>query len=256
MSHIKYIDSGSQDLGEAQATLIKVCNDGRMHANDLSDFIKRAAAPIVDAMKKIALHKGEIPIHLIALGATEYYGPNRNFDGFTEECCRKYHDTFVKHARWFHGHQNRDKAKSYGIIKYSSYNEPMHRIELVVALNGTKEAAERNKGLLAEKELEKLARDDDNWSVSMACKVAYDVCSMCGNKAKTRADYCLGEDEGGSCPGGGCKYNLGKVAEDGRMTYVDNPHPLWFDISDVYKPADRIAYVFGPVGDYRSGSSK
>ena len=78
----------------------------------------------------------------------------------------------------------------------------------------------------------------------MACRVPYDVCSNCGNKAKTRAEYCTSD----TCSRGGCKDNLTKVGEDGHILHVDNPNPTWFDISDVFRPADRIAY--GGKADY------
>ncbi len=250
--HTKLILPGSYAFEVPALQMVKVASGG-LRGDDLKSFIKRAGAKMADAMQHIQLAPGEVPIHLIAIGATEWYGPNRNGDGFTEACCRKYHPTFKKYARWYRNHQNKDTSKSYGIVKHSSYNEDMHRIELIVALNGTKEAARRNKGLLADKELEKIASDKEDWGVSMACKVAYDVCSVCGNKAPTRADYCTGIEEGGSCPGGGCKNNMCKVAEDGTRTYVDNPHPSYFDISDVYKPADYIAYVFGKMVKAASG---
>jgi hypothetical protein len=252
MGMTKIIMPGSYDFGCASTQIVKAASRG-LHGHDLGMFIKRAGLNMADAMSKISFAPGEVPIHLIAIGATEYYGPNRNGDGFTESCCRKYHDTFVKHARWYRNHANKDPKKSFGVIKYSAYNDSMHRLELIVALNGTKEAAKRNGGLLADRELEKIASGKEDWGVSMACKVAYDVCSGCGNKAKTRDDYCLGLDEGGTCKYGGAKYNLCKVAEDGHILHVDNPHPTWFDISDVFRPADRIAYVLGPMKKAASG---
>lgn len=242
----KIIPAGSYSFDEPLSQIIKLSDRG-LRGSDLGGFIKRAGIKMADMMKKVAFEPGEVPIHLIAIGATEYYGPNRNGDGFTESCCRKYHNTFVKHARWYRNHKNKDTSQSYGIIKASAYNETMHRLELLVALNGTKEAATRNKGLVADKELEKLASGKEDWGVSMACKVAWDVCSVCGNRARTRDDYCLGVDEGGDCLGGGCKNNLCKVAENGIITYVDNPDPTWFDISDVFRPADRIAFVMGSM---------
>jgi hypothetical protein len=248
MGMVKLILPGSYDFGEANTQLIKMAAAG-ITGNDLRAFIKRAGHKMADAMQKLSFGPGEIPIHLIAIGATEYYGPNRNGDGFSEACCKRYHDTFVKHARWYRNHQNKDPQKSYGVIKYSAYNDTMHRLELIVALNGTKEAARRNGGLLADKELEKIASGKEDWGVSMACKVAYDVCSGCGNRAKTKADYCTAS----TCPYGGAADNLCKVAEDGHILHVDNPHPTWFDISDVYRPADRIAYVFGKLEKAASG---
>jgi hypothetical protein len=116
----------------------------------------------------------------------------------------------------------------------------MRRVELLAMLNKTKEAADRNGGLVADQELEKLAKGDD-LPVSMACRVSHDVCSGCGNKAKTRDDYCTGS----TCKYGGCKDNLTKIASDGHLLHVDNPTPTWFDMSKVYRPADRIAYGGG-----------
>lgn len=243
MSIIKVLSPNSQKLGDAVAKMIKLSRSGLV-GQDLRDFVKRAGHPFVDMLRQVTFEKGEVPIHLIALGDTETYGPNRNGDGFKTAACRKYHDTFVKFARFYRNHKNKDKSKSYGVVKLSMFNEPMRRIELIVALNGTKEAAERNGGLVADDELEKLANDRET-GVSMACRVAYDVCSGCGNRAKSRSEYCKGTDEGGMCKAGGLKNRICTVLNDGHILHADNPHPEFFDISHVHRPADRIAYVFG-----------
>lgn len=173
------------------------------------------------------------------------HNSNRNADGFKAATCKKYHDTFVKFAKLFRNHKNHlaDKDPYYGNVKLSAYNDAMHRVELLTILNASKEAAERNGGFVADKELEKLGRGDD-LPVSMACRLQFDICEGCGNKARTRAEYC---DES-TCKYGGCKHNLGKVAEDGFVLHVDNPDPTFFDISHVFRPADRIAY--GSKADY------
>lgn len=80
--------------------------------------------------------------------------------------------------------------------------------------------------------------EDESYSlaglISHNCKVPYDVCSICDNKARSRIEYC------------GCmKKFAGQILNDGRRVYVDNPHPTWFDISGVYRPADKIAYIMG-----------
>jgi hypothetical protein len=142
---------------------------------------------------------------------------------------------------------NKDKAKSYGLVKWSGFNDPMKRIELIVALNGSSAAADRNGGLVADKELEKLAKDKPI-ATSMACLVSHDVCSYCGNKAPKRDNYCVGADQGGQCKAGGLRDNIGSLVEiDGGIHHLhaDNPDPTFFDISHVYRPADRIAYVTG-----------
>jgi hypothetical protein len=243
MSMIKVIQPQSQDFSEPVASLIKVSSRGII-GNDKSDLVKRAGAEFAEKVQHIKFAKDEVPVHLIAIGATEDYGPNRNGDGFKRACCEKYHDTFVKFARFYRDHLNKKPAKSYGLVKASAYHEPMKRIELVAALNGSKEAAERNGGLVADKELEKLANGDDI-GVSMACTIPYDVCSSCGNQAKTRADYCDSVSNGGHCKAGGLKHNMGRCLSDGHVLHADNPNPRFFDISHVFRPADRIAYVSG-----------
>lgn len=236
---LKVVDPCGWDWERPVAQLVKVSSRGLV-GNDRSDFIKSAgsAAPVfLDAIDKIKVAEDEVPVHLLALGASEAYGPNRNGDGFKEATCRKYHDTFVKHARMYRNHRNKDPRESYGVIKASAYNEDMRRVELLVVLNGSEKAAQRNGGKVADSELEKLASKEDI-PVSMACRVPFDVCSGCGNKARSRDEYCTAE----TCKYGGCRDNLTKIAEDGHILHVDNPDPLWFDISHVFRPADRIAY--------------
>jgi hypothetical protein len=120
-------------------------------------------------------------------------------------------------------------------------------VELLIGLNGTKEAAARNKGLVATEAIEKLEKGAD-LAGSMAARVPYDECSACGNRAKTRKDYCKSAEEGGKCRLFGCVNGLTKVAEDGHIQHVDNPKGVFFDYSKVAKPADRIAY--GNKADY------
>lgn len=243
MSMIKVIQPHSQDFSEPVAALIKVSSRGII-GHDEQAFVKRAGAEFVEKVSTIKFAKDEIPVHLIAIGATEDYGPNRNGDGFTRDCCSKYHNTFEKFARFYRDHANKNPAKSFGLVKASYYNEPMKRIELICALNGSKEAAERNGGLIADKEMEKLSNEQDI-PVSMACKIPFDKCSACGNTARTRAEYCDSVENGGHCKAGGLKHNIGRVLSDGHVLHADNPNPSFFDISHVFRPADRIAYVSG-----------
>jgi hypothetical protein len=251
---IKIIPPNAQDFEESRTQIIKISSQG-ISGQDLSDFIKRAGNEFVHLAKKVQFYPGEVPIHLIALGATEYYGPNRNGDGFSVKTCKKYHNTFVKHAHFYRNHINKNPQKSYGIVKLSYYNNLMHRIELLVALNGTKQAADRNGGLVADQELNKLESGKDI-GVSMACYVPFDQCSVCGNKAKSRDEYCRGVDEGGSCPGGGLFSKIATVTADGRQVYADNPNPKFFDISHVPRPADRIAWVLGTFNKNANSQNK
>lgn len=244
--HTKIITPDSYDFGVATQQLIKFAS-GRLRGEDERVLVKRAGSEFVHLAKQIELLPGEIPIHSIAMGATEAYGPNRNGDGFKEAALRAYVKTFEKYAKRYRHHKNKVPSNSYGIVKLAYYNPVMKRVELLQVLNGTKEAAERNNGHIADREIEKLERGEDI-PESMACKVAYDVCSSCGNKAPSRKQYCKSADEGGSCDRFGCYTGLTKVSSDGHVQHVDNPHPHFFDISSVFRNADRIA--FGAGADY------
>jgi len=72
--------------------------------------------------------------------------------------------------------------------------------------------------------------------VSMGSLQDYDQCSICQHKAPTAADHC-----------GHIKTMLGQLLDDGRKVYMKNPKPKYFDISLVFKPADRIAYTLKKV---------
>ncbi len=237
----KVILPGGWSWDEPVVSMVKVSSRGLV-GSDLKDLIKRAGHQFADKVKHMTFEPGDVPIHLIGLGATEFYGPNRNGDGFREKTGCAKHPTFVKYARWYHNHANKDPLKSFGFVKDSAYHPTMHRVELIVCLNGTKEAADRNKGFVAEKDLADLEAGRDI-PVSMACKVAYDVCSGCGNKARSRDEYCTDK----TCSYGGLRDNITKVANDGHILHADNPDPTYFDMSRVWRNADRIAHVLGRI---------
>lgn len=247
---VKVIDVGSYTYDEPPVALVKVASRGLL-GSDRSAFIKRASAKLAYDLDAIlpGLHADEPLIHLLAMGATEDYGANRNGDGFKRATCERYHPTFVKYARFYRSHRNKDPRISYGLVKASEFNQRMKRIELLAALNGSEEAARRNGGLFAQEEMEKLAQGRDI-PVSMACKIPFDVCSYCGHQAITQDDYCWDSRLGGMCKAGGLRDNIGALVEiDGgiHQLHADNPDPAFFDISHVFRPADRIAYVSGLV---------
>lgn len=247
MALIKLVSPSGWDFEQRIVEPIKVSSRGLI-GNDRQEFLKRASHSFLPTLDNVKFAKDEVPVHLIALGASEAYGPNRNGDGFKEATCRQHHDTFVKFAKFFRNHKNKAERGDpfYGHVKASAYNEDMRRVELLCALNAEKSAAERNGGFVADVELEKIARGED-MPVSMACRVPHDVCSFCKHAARTRDEYCTRE----KCAAGGCRTNLTrlvKVGNDLHHLHVDNPNPTWFDISRVFRPADRIAY--GAKADY------
>jgi hypothetical protein len=238
---IKTIPAESYNYDEPPIQLIKWGRYG-IGPNDRKALIKRAGELFVEQLRKMAVAPGEALAHNLALGATEYWGSNRNGDGFKCAECRKNHPTFVKYGHAFRHHKNDDPKKSYGVVKLSHFNEGVKRVELAVAYNATKEAADRNGGLVADEEMEALEKDG-YFPTSMATHVPYDICSGCDNKARNRGEYC----HGSMCKYGGLRDNIGKTFADGHTLHADNPHNRWFDISLVKRGADRTSYTLGLI---------
>lgn len=163
-------------------------------------------------------------LHVLAMTDSNHYGPNNNGDWFNEEDLKKYHNTFCSDAHIYLHHINKDPARSIGRPIYSFYNDNMHRVELILAV-------EKNNPLAVDT-IGKIKRGEQLY-VSMGCKVPYDICSLCGHQSKTRLEYC-------DC----LKFDMKKIMPDGRQVYAINPPPLkFFDISIVTRPADRVAWA-------------
>lgn len=238
---IKTADASSYNFQDIAPMQVKCASSG-LRGNDRLDFIKRAGHEFAEAIDQTKLAPDEVMVHLPIVGATEWYGANRNFDGFKKAACRKYHETFVKLGRLYRDHDNEDPKNSYGRIIASTFREPLGRIELLVGYNGSEKTAAVNGGHVADREMQKLANGRFN-SISMACRVTHDQCSGCGHKARNRDEYC----DAAMCKYGGLRDNMGAVSADGHVLHADNPHPFFFDCSDVPKPAERIANALGIV---------
>lgn len=239
--HVKIVSPIGWDFDRPIAVPIKVSSRG-LRGHDRTEFLKTASVALANQLDNIKVAKDEEPMHIIALGAHEAYGPNRNGDSFDEHNCRAHHSSFVKHARYYRNHKNKPHMghPHFGVVKASAYNDKMKWVELLALLNAEKSAAERNGGLVADREVEKLAKGEDI-PVSMACMVHHDVCSWCGKESRSPKDYCTKE----SCAAGGCRDNLAKLVKIGSIIHhlhVKNPNPRWFDISTVGRNADRIAF--------------
>ncbi len=179
-----------------------------------------------------------------ALGAGEYYGSNINGDYFEEkelnptECDGTVgHKTFLNAGIYRH-HKNKDIAKSTGRIICSVYNPVMHRVELILKIDRAKASLEGHGDLVSKLD------SGSNPAVSMGCRVKYDICSICGHKSKTRADYCHHT-----------KTMMGQIFPDGRKVFVYNPRPRFFDLSFVVIGADRTSYAMAKVASVLGGSS-
>jgi hypothetical protein len=254
-------------LDRPQEVMIKVSTGRNLIGPvDFKDFIKvssESTAHLFRNWLKMAKETGEwqtgeVPTHQIAMGCSERYNANRNGDAFSRYWLKQNHPTFVKHAKNYRNHKADNPDINYGKIALSNYNTKMDYVELLSLLNSTKQAAERNKGLVADLELERLSKGE-SFPISMSCFVDYDICSHCKNKAESRSQYC-GDKEfttknrdgtirkvAACVVPGGVKANLGRILEDGSTVSVDNFNPIFIDISHLtnQRRADRIAQNAG-----------
>lgn len=194
---------------------------------DSQQLTKRASA---QDLLKFAKTKGQTDLHIIAVGAYEGTGYNRNGDRFDANDCKNNHKYFKEADRAVHRHhKNKKNDPKFGNIKAAAYNEPMKRIELIVGLDNEKCA-----DILDEQE----KKGHTNWS--MASRQKYDICSWCGHKAYSDSDRCE------HIPA-----NIGEINKTGEMCGMINPDPKWFEISYVSRPADRIGMSLKVASDSR-----
>ena len=200
--------------------------------------LKKVAADLKDELR-VEKTANQTDVHVIALGAYEGIGQNRNGDLFKEAECLKHYQTFLKSGKKdksgkYDGralnrhHKNKPEDPIYGNIKAAAYNKSMRRIELVVGLDNDKCA----------EEIQTLSKGGQI-NVSMAAKVASDVCTWCGHEAK---------DERGRCEHIPSK--IGELNKRGEMCGMDNVSPRWFELSIVGRPADRIGMSLKLASSY------
>lgn len=181
---------------------------------------------------------------IVALGAADYWGSNVNGDAFFEgdllgtqdptEAKRNpspytsttlpRYKTFLS-AHIFKHHVNKDPNNSFGKVMLPVYDNNMHRVLLIVAVNKQKapdivDDIENNRSVV--------------WS--MGTKVPFDICSICGKISKKVTEYC---DH--------LKNSMGQILPTGQKVYAINTKPRFFDISRVLIPADRTALTLMKV---------
>lgn len=218
--------------------MIKIASRG-LGAGDKAAAKKFASEELLHWLSKLATHPDCVYVHKLAMSGSRRFGPNRWGDGFREEVLSRDVPTFETHAKAFRHHQSKD-APFFGRPKIAKLRPETGIVELVTEYYGSDKVAEANGGRIADLEIQSLAKRG-HIPVSMGSHVPYDVCVICGHRAKTRAEHCLSIKEGGCCPLYGCRNGILKLAEDGRQQFVDNPFNLFFDISYVGTGADPIA---------------
>lgn len=174
-----------------------------------------------------------------AMGSSDFYGSNVNGDHFPEEALAHDGDdygfrTFMRYAYPFKHHVNKDPSRAFGErVTLSDWDPHMHRVLLIVQVHNDK----------CEDILNDLAANR-YWDVSMGCRVPFDYCSICGNAAKTRADYCPH-----------LRYQMNRILDDGRRVCAINRQPKFFDISFVTIGAEKASHVLKKVAFDASASS-
>jgi len=232
---LKTILPAAYGYNEPIAALIDV----HSHGVDSAWMSKRAAAGVFQTLD-LRPERDYSYLHVIAMGASDRYGANRNGDAFLSKSGEieipepkpgtpkivkiaqglvETHSTFETDAKVYRQHQNKDPQNNEGDVVKSAYHLPMDRVELIIKVPNVKWGDD----------LQKLASGDDI-PLSMSTKVPFDVCTFCGNKAKSRAEYC---DH--------AKNYLGTVIKSGHQVGVMNDWMKFFDISRVRVGADRIA---------------
>jgi hypothetical protein len=177
-----------------------------------------------------------------ALGAGEYFGSNINADYFPWDALAHEGDdfgykTFLK-AHAFQHHANKDPDRAFGVPVVSLLNPRMKRVELIIKLDREKAKQQGADGIIS-----RIDRGEFP-DVSMGCRVPFDICSVCGNKSKTRDDYCEHMRPPEELRG---TYGPNKILPDGRRIYVVNLTPRFFDISFVFIGADKTAKVMAKL---------
>jgi len=225
----------------------------------------KTAAPLHHEVQQFIAHlkprDGKTYALVNALGATELYGPNINADGFSIDALRYKPDGWDDIPPWevearralaakapygfttfydagaFRHHKNKPYAPhnhpQYGVVDLAVWHEAMRRVELVVALDH--DLCRKAGGWDIVEKLEA----GEYLPVSMGCRVKYDTCSLCGQKSKTRNDYCHHMNKQDP------RFKPNLILPDGRQIFVWNPYPRFFDISFVLIGADKTAKVMG-----------
>lgn len=110
----------------------------RIKLANFDELKSQGAEDIASFLESFKPNPGFTYLHVIAMGAGEYYGCNVNGDYFPEKDLIARHHTFVEQAKVFKEHDNKPTSPSFGNVVFSWYNPKMHRVELILALDKIK----------------------------------------------------------------------------------------------------------------------
>lgn len=177
-----------------------------------------------------------------ALGAYDHWGVNANGDSFEKEWLLKNQDqdeadrnsgkykgiimphykTFLQGNAFLH-HKNNDPKRKIGDVLGAFFNHNMNRPDLIVRIRRTPELKTYCDRLDSGEPVET--------SMGWRCQGG-DHCSICGNNATRREDYC---DH--------LKYHMNEIMPDGRVVCAFNRRGRFFDISIVNVNADKSSFA-------------
>jgi len=259
---VKFVTPGEHDYlgeGEQHSVPLVECR-GRLEVDDRLGHgkVKTAAAEeAVKAASEVVPEKGKCYLLVIGLGSTEHWGPNNNgdawpenallgrppadvpmsfFDRYAHRLPKTWGYTTFRKAHVFEEHRNKDPRTALGNVLDTFWNPRMHRVENLISFDrtrGRKWAERADRGL--------------NVATSMAARVPYDRCPLCGNLAPTRRQYC------GHLRPGSPDYALRQIRPDGVAVVMINDFPDFFDESLVESPAAPEAMLLMKVASENTG---
>jgi len=207
----KYIDA-QIEYAEAEK---EICPNGMCS-------IVKTASERPEIFNDIKIKKNHAYLYVIAMGAGDFYGENKNGDFFWEKDLKQYYTKFLT-SGVFVQHDNKDPSKSIGKVLKAIYNDEMHRVELLIEIK--KELAP---------DIYYSIENGERIAVSMGTKVTEEHCSYCGHVTKdSLANRCEH-----------LKYMMHQIMPNGVRVFAINHPPLnFFDISIVRRPADTQGYA-------------
>lgn len=209
----------------------------------------KSASDVDIFVKGITPDKDHSYIHLISLGALEWYGPNKRGDGFNEsgyefrppQPCDKDHVVinlegglkefhnpgFMANGKVYREHHSiLSGGTPQGEVVFATYNEPMHRGELVIKLENDKWADD----------IQKIENGEPTYySMGALCKT--DTCSICGKTVSPNSPERCSH----------LKDHVLELDSAGNQVVAITDHPIFYDISRVARPADKIAFSLAKV---------
>jgi len=244
-SKIILLDDRFPQTGEPTVQPVVLWGANRAHRERLSK--EASASPAYEYIRNIEPVIGRTIVLVIGLGSYEFYGMNRNGDGFNEQPykpgksngqgrdawvmeseCIQHHFQSYENGHVFRHHANKNPKNRVGEVLKAFWNPYMHRVEILEDIDNAKAP-----------DLVERIGDGEYLAKSMGCKIPFDVCSACGNKAPTRKQYC---DH--------LKWQMNHLDPRTGVRYgALNPSPKFFDSSWVIRPADRCGFMLKKVAE-------